>query len=323
MSTSQFTPPLIASRCIGLMLHTSGVIMLVPCLQMAVKNLRVRKNWRFWLPTLLGLLLLLVTCLIEITFVAGYFDGFKAFMWTPIHTLSGDVTVRLGVMITASLRLWRLYLIVQERNQKIVLASMFCVCFVMLLTLGFTIDLRAYEAAVLLIQPRPLAIRNALIFLRTQESLVSFLSFFIVKIFSIAADIVFITVLMENGRSAGKNARKLTKTQILSPYLINVLFSIVYLIVVGLTRIVWDSATYNFIQFTNITLNRFCPALEAFIFYRFTINQSRHLLLRGKSKSGLTTRSSQVSSVSKRGVAATASVSQHDDGGGGESRPSS
>ncbi|ORZ36933.1 hypothetical protein BCR44DRAFT_1049101 [Catenaria anguillulae PL171] len=142
---------------------------------------------------------------------------------------------------------------------------MFCVVFFMVLTLAFAIDLRSFEYSVLGV-PRTPELRSTLTYVRSREGVVSFFSFFVIKVLSIGADVAFVSVLMASGRSVGKNARKLSKTEILSPYLTNVFFSVAYLAAVALTRFPWDPVELNYIQFTNITLSRFCPALEAFIF---------------------------------------------------------
>ncbi|KAL7749320.1 hypothetical protein RI367_005191 [Sorochytrium milnesiophthora] len=292
---------------LNLVLQTASFILMCRTLYTALTNLW-RNQSRFWIASAVGVLCLTPVPLFEICYTLSSFSNQTLWSYPPWVTLIGDILLRVACLLLALCRFYRVSVISplpKSHTSRLFYSMSALIGLSMLVNLWSDAALRLAEirlgtsgAAGTSTLPE----EQALI---ASDRVVGFVTFLIFQGAVVATDYAFVRILfaaagqvtavshpVTNGGSAPVNTaggnmaeivrqRKLTKTLLL-PYLPSVIIALLYIFVQILAFV---APTIPKINFTAIALNRFAPAVEAFVFYNVTVRQTRMIMREAKSYS--------------------------------------
>ncbi|KAI9220409.1 hypothetical protein BC828DRAFT_438915 [Blastocladiella britannica] len=275
-------------------LHTAAITSLGICIYKTVRKRHARdgstaKRWRigtwtgFWVLVVLTCLSLMITSSFEITISTLYIIGFPV-PYTPMHTLGGDISCRLGMLGMLTSRMYRLTLSVDKAYVRRAMVVQGIATVGLLTSLALTTWLRINEykrmdpvTSYVFPDPEIQAMRNT-------DDLVTFVVFFIMIVISLGGDVAFNLVVLHSSPRVGVH---LTRRQIFNNVLVYIPSAVVntaYLIIVCSARAIADTdyVTWGLLQYLSITLSRFAPSLEMVTFLTFSIPQTKTLLRRNR-----------------------------------------
>ncbi|KAL7749357.1 hypothetical protein RI367_005228 [Sorochytrium milnesiophthora] len=279
-----------------IIIQTLAFCMLVFTLRTAFLQLR-RNQSRFWVASFTGLVCLTPVPLFEITFNLSQFSSESLWVFPPWATLIGDILLRVASVILVICRFHRVYIISQlppTRSKLLFTTASFLIGIAMAVNLWSNFIVRVaqindhYDSASNL--PTPLDE----IPLNQDDRTISFATFILVNGAVVATDVIFFTIVIRSAtklkdiahksKSASlEEARKQRQIilRLLLPYLPSLAVTLLYLAVLLVTII---APSIPKMTFASIALNRFAPAVEAFIFYNFTVGQTRRVMNELSSK---------------------------------------
>ncbi|KAJ3375794.1 hypothetical protein GGF31_002998 [Allomyces arbusculus] len=195
MGGLQFNPadPTHQLVVVFLIIHIVGIILLALSVLSIVKALRQSRT-RFWLASLIGCLCLAPAEPVEICFGLFTLSNYTLFTWTRWHSFVGDLSVRLGLAILFACRFFRLKIIGPRKIQRYFLPVTALVWFMLLFSLACVGQVRALETEYFRSFILPLGFATA----RRLESSVTFAAFLITNLATIAIDVAFTAIILNN-----------------------------------------------------------------------------------------------------------------------------
>ncbi|KAI9190291.1 hypothetical protein H9P43_001724 [Blastocladiella emersonii ATCC 22665] len=297
----------VCSTIVGLVLHPIAVCLLGYSLVTSLRNARSSKSVVFWAASGLTNALLIVTCLLEITYVSTFLDDQRNIKWTPLQTMIGDITVRCGIAGMTALRLYRLRLIAPGKFKKPIVSVIFGTVIMLIASLAVTVMTRTME-----LDNYGTPTTAATTASRKTESITTFAIFMVVQLINLGADYCFYLVLVKSAESSNGESTRLSAHVSLSreiglPYLPSFIVDLAYMAaMIASQKLVDDRDAWSVAMFLTITLCRFAPAVELFVFFQFTVPQTR-VILRARAPTGRSTGSGPANSTGGGGNSASQS----------------
>ncbi|KAI9223811.1 hypothetical protein BC828DRAFT_375097 [Blastocladiella britannica] len=260
-------------------LHGTGIGLLLHVGTKVVPNLlRNTRLVAFWIMGIVALVCLLTAAATEIAFAAVFFND--PVQWTVACSLVGDIAARIGFLALALCRLYRYRLIVgPEQRKRTVNLVMAAVLLAVASSLIATIRLRLSSYLFLQDPSNSGAERDYLRDLRIEEPL-ALIVMLTIQCLNLAADAAFahrLAVQRSTARqSYGPNMNKNGPLSFV-PNLAMDGIMIISVIWVNITSHVELSAT-SIATPLSVTLVRFCPMAEAWLFFFVTVPKTRGLL---------------------------------------------
>ncbi|ORZ38668.1 hypothetical protein BCR44DRAFT_1428717 [Catenaria anguillulae PL171] len=192
--------------------------------------------------------------------------------------MSGDIAVRLGIILLVSIRFARLSLILDPPKRKFLIPCLLLVFVPMITSLAMGIDFRLKESAYFQAYPnaigRPLWLDN----IRKQESLVAFVSAFLAMSVNIGTDVVFFTIIKSRLRLQSTPRAQGKGLPGVAAYAVAIAAKVVYLVLMTWAQVITGGPLNLPVRSMAITLSRFSPTVETYVFFTRTIPTSRNLL---------------------------------------------
>ncbi|KAJ3355152.1 hypothetical protein GGF32_002132, partial [Allomyces javanicus] len=198
MAGLQFNPadPLHELVVLFLVIHLIGIVLLWLSVLSIVKALR-RSRTRFWIASLVGCLCLAPAEPVEICFGLFTLSNYTLFTWTRWHSFVGDLSLRVGVAILFACRFYRLKIIGPLDMQRYFAPVTAVVWFMALFSLACVAEVRALETEYMRTHTAPPGFTTA----RHLESSVTFVAFVVTNGATLAMDVAFAAVILNNAQS--------------------------------------------------------------------------------------------------------------------------
>ncbi|KAI9220408.1 hypothetical protein BC828DRAFT_383593 [Blastocladiella britannica] len=250
--SAALAPYMASTRPVAIVLHTAAIASL-GCSVVRIFRKRQLRGWTtFWTLVLLTCLALMVTSAFEIAYAAISWTGFKI-PYTPVHSFSGDLFCRLGMLGMTTARLYRLMLSVERAYVRRTLIVQVLTTIGLLISLSVTMWLRINEYAHMDPITGNIATDPGLQSVRSTESLVTFVVFIFVIAVSLGSDIMFNVAVISSARDVGFPRKQKVKDALV--YLPSAFFNAAYLVIVCWARVIaqTDYITWRTLQYFAIT----------------------------------------------------------------------
>ncbi|KNE68833.1 hypothetical protein AMAG_13471 [Allomyces macrogynus ATCC 38327] len=274
-----------ALTLVTLILQCLAFLMLVWAVTLVVPSMR-RNSSKFWKASLVGTVLLVPVPLFEVAFTLSMWSAQSLWPFPPYVTLIGDVLVRAGYGVITVCRFWRLKLITPEHPARATMLFRCASALILVVTLAslgssFALRLtewthRAYGVNIHATTPDPEVIAR-----RNDDRLVGFITFMAVHLANLVTDILFFKTILSSMSATRMTSRDWIALSL--PYAAPVAATAAYVVVLVVSFVKPDTP---YVIFFSIALNRLAPAIETFLFFRFSVAHTRRLLQAGESSGG-------------------------------------
>ncbi|KAJ3374788.1 hypothetical protein GGF31_006686 [Allomyces arbusculus] len=274
-----------ALTLVTLILQCLAFLMLVWAVTLVVPSVR-RNSSKFWKASLVGTVLLVPVPLFEVAFTLSMWSVQSLWPFPPYVTLIGDVLVRAGYGLITVCRFWRLKLISPEHPTRATMlfrGASALILVVTLASLGSSFALRftewshhAYGVDVHASVPDAAVLAR-----RNDDRLVGFVTFMTVHLANLITDILFFKTILSSMSATRMTSRDWIALTL--PYAAPVATTAAYVVVLVVSFVRPDTP---YVIFFSIALNRLAPAIETFLFFRFSVAHTRRLLQAGSSSGG-------------------------------------
>ncbi|KAL7749322.1 hypothetical protein RI367_005193 [Sorochytrium milnesiophthora] len=216
---------------------------------------------RFWVASFIGLLCMAPVPLFGITFTLLSFTTQSQFSFPTYVALIGDVLLRLGCIMLTLCRFHRVRRVCQlpkRWSTALLYSASGAVVAAMAVNLWSDVSLRLQRAQDVLTLP----VEEWL------DRTIAFASFVLVNGANLATDIILFAVLFRSASSP-----RPTRAQLARGLLLTILLLYLALQTVAVAAPWVPNMTY-----ASIALNRFVPAVDAFVFYTFIVFRTRRIV---------------------------------------------
>ncbi|KAL7749040.1 hypothetical protein RI367_005691 [Sorochytrium milnesiophthora] len=280
----------------------------------------------FWKASMAGVLCLAPVPLFEIAYSLSSFSSQSLWPFSPMLTLLADILLRIACVLLTLCRFRRLLIVSNQYRHAQVVHNIMSLVIVVAMTASL------WSNCVLRVTQLQTGVNNAAnsitpageADLVNRDRIIGFVTFVIVFAASIATDTLFLIILTraaDGVRDASKSGGKPSATsptptdavssvaacdekrrqrrqfiaELMLPYAPSALVAILYFVLQVLAIVApWIPR----LNYSSIALNRFAPAVEAFVFYNVTVRQTRKIMREGAHASR-STPAGRVSSATK------------------------
>ncbi|KAI9223808.1 hypothetical protein BC828DRAFT_375090 [Blastocladiella britannica] len=256
----------------------------------------------FWIVAGLTLFPLATTSATEIAY-----SRTSSAVWTPMDTAIGDIAVRLGYAGITACRLIRYQMIASKRKRRWAGGVLMVSNCLLLASTGVVVQYRVATFAYYTANTNKAAYTTYKQW-GVYERWLSFVTFMVVQFVNLVADYLFFRKLVESTRAAtrGSSSTQLDIGRIAASFAPTFVADLVVLVALVVDQLVYTSFSKSY----SITIQRFNPTIELFLFLHITIPRTRSLLrtryLSNNDRARLVNESGST-------VAATATIGANDD----------
>ncbi|KNE58569.1 hypothetical protein AMAG_04133 [Allomyces macrogynus ATCC 38327] len=246
----------------------------------------LRSRSGFWTWSLVGSVLLMPVPLFEISYVLSRLSNGTLWPFPAYTTIIGDCFVRTGYAIITICRFFRLRLVspLRKRHSKHIFfgaSALVVVLMAMCITSSFILRLEENKFPV---GSKP---SQHLLDLRRTDRFVNLTGVMGTSLMSLATDLLFYVVVVRSTTESRGHAAIAwqTKARVLMPYAPPIFVAVAYIVCLFLSVF---APTIPSMLFTANTLGKFVPVVDAFVFFRYSIDQTKSLLQSLSSSHGTT-----------------------------------